>query len=128
VNTEKQLNTLFNKYNKDASKDAANFIHLHLQPLSDIHFNSLYASFDSRLAHKPTLYGLLAVAAFLLILAVHQLYQSYNSQCCKPCKRDWHTQNNGQFEKAAYPAIFRRNIFANNNGMYHIILFSAAAT
>lgn len=69
VNTEKQLNTLFNKYNKDASKDAANFIHLHLQPLNDIHFNSLYASFDSRLAHKPTLYGLLAIATFLLILA-----------------------------------------------------------
>jgi putative ABC transport system permease protein len=69
ANVEAQLNRLFIKYNKDANKDAANYIHLHLQPLNDVHFNSLYASFDGRIAHKPTLYGLLAVAAFLLILA-----------------------------------------------------------
>jgi predicted permease len=68
-NVQTQLNHLFVKYNKNANKDAANYIHLHLQPLSDVHFNSLYASFDSRIANKPTLYGLLAVAAFLLILA-----------------------------------------------------------
>lgn len=43
---------------------------IHLQPLSDIHFNLDYGVFDeSRQAHKPTLYGLLAVAAFLLLLA-----------------------------------------------------------
>lgn len=69
TNVQTQLNHLFVKYNKNANKDAANYIHLHLQPLNDIHFNSLYASFDGRIAHKPTLYGLLAVAAFLLILA-----------------------------------------------------------
>jgi putative ABC transport system permease protein len=41
-----------------------------LQPLSDIHFNLNYGVFDdSRQAHKPTLYYLLAVAAFLLLLA-----------------------------------------------------------
>ncbi|TMI93152.1 MAG: FtsX-like permease family protein [Bacteroidetes bacterium] len=39
-----------------------------LQPLNDIHFNSDFDAFDHRQAHKPTLYGLLAVAAFLLIL------------------------------------------------------------
>ena len=69
ANVQAQLNRLFVKYNKNANKDAANYIHLHLQPLNDVHFNSLYASFDGRIAHKPTLYGLLAVAAFLLILA-----------------------------------------------------------
>ena len=42
----------------------------HLQPLDDIHFNLQYGVFDeSRQAHKPTLYSLLAVAAFLLLLA-----------------------------------------------------------
>ncbi len=42
----------------------------HLQPLNDIHFNLDYGVFDeSRQAHKPTLYSLLAVAAFLLLLA-----------------------------------------------------------
>ena len=69
ASVQAQLNRLFVKYNKNANKDAANYIHLHLQPLNDVHFNSLYASFDGRIAHKPTLYGLLAVAAFLLILA-----------------------------------------------------------
>ena len=39
-----------------------------LQPLSDIHFNSSFDAFDHRQGHRPTLYGLLAVAAFLLIL------------------------------------------------------------
>ena len=39
-----------------------------MQPLSDIHFNNTYGTFGDRLAHKPTLYGLLAVAAFLLLL------------------------------------------------------------
>jgi len=41
-----------------------------LQPLADLHFNLDYGVFDnSRQAHKPTLYYLLAVAAFLLLLA-----------------------------------------------------------
>jgi putative ABC transport system permease protein len=39
-----------------------------LQPLSDIHFNADYGNFDQRTAHKPTLYGLIAVAIFLLLL------------------------------------------------------------
>jgi ABC-type antimicrobial peptide transport system permease subunit len=39
-----------------------------LQPFSDIHFNQDYDNFDQRLAHKPTLYGLLVVAAILLLL------------------------------------------------------------
>ena len=68
-NSEALLASLLNKYNKDANKDAANAMHFHLQPLNDIHFNSLYAGFDQRLAYKPTLYGLFAVAAFLLLLA-----------------------------------------------------------
>ena len=43
---------------------------VHLQPLADIHFNTDYGVFDeSRQAHKPTLYALLAVAGFLLLLA-----------------------------------------------------------
>ncbi|HVU95969.1 MAG TPA: FtsX-like permease family protein [Puia sp.] len=41
-----------------------------LQPLSNLHFNLERGVFDnSRQAHKPTLYYLLAVAAFLLLLA-----------------------------------------------------------
>ena len=69
ANTEALLAALLNKYNKDANKDAANTMRFHLQPLQDVHFDGLYAIFYQRLAHKPTLYGLLAVAAFLLLLA-----------------------------------------------------------
>lgn len=65
---ETQLKKLLNKYNKDANKDEANTMSFRLQPLSDVHFNSLYNGFGQRIAHKPTLYGLFAIAAFLLFL------------------------------------------------------------
>ncbi len=68
AHTESNLKTLLTKYNKKTNKDAANTMRFHLQPLSDVHFNSLYAGFGQRLAHLPTLYGLLAIAAFLLLL------------------------------------------------------------
>ena len=63
----KQLNNLFKK-NKEPDPDDHSTTSFTLQPLSDIHFNSKYGTFDKRIAHKPTLYGLLAVAAFLLLL------------------------------------------------------------
>jgi len=65
---EAQLQDVVKKYNKDANKDANNTFGFHLQPLGDIHFNNLYTGFGQRLAHMPTLYGLLAVAIFLLLL------------------------------------------------------------
>jgi len=55
-----------NKYNKDANKSASNSMTFRLQPLSEVHF--YYDSFGHRTAHKPTLYGLLAIAGFLLLL------------------------------------------------------------
>ena len=65
---ETQLKVLLAKYDKDANKDAANTLSFHLQPLNDVHFNHQYASVSGRTAHLPTLYGLLAIAAFLLLL------------------------------------------------------------
>ncbi|HVS97274.1 MAG TPA: ABC transporter permease [Puia sp.] len=66
-----QLNRLWKKYNPpDPSHHAGGTFYVELQPLSDLHFDTNYGVFDdSRQAHKPTLYGLLAVAAFLLLLA-----------------------------------------------------------
>ncbi len=66
--TEAQLKSLLKKYNKHANKDDKNTMAFRLQPLSDMHFNTDYAGFGQRTAHKPTLYGLLAIAAFLLLL------------------------------------------------------------
>jgi putative ABC transport system permease protein len=60
----KQLAIVRKKNEKNAYLSTDHF----LQPLDDIHFNSDFDAFDHRQAHKPTLYGLLAVAAFLLIL------------------------------------------------------------
>ncbi|MBL7742344.1 MAG: ABC transporter permease [Chitinophagaceae bacterium] len=61
---EKQLSSLRTKYAKDDYMKTVNL----LQPISDLHFAGEYDSFARREAHKPTLYGLLAVAAFLLLL------------------------------------------------------------
>lgn len=63
---EANINALLNKYNKDANKSASNSMIFRLQPLNEVHFN--YDSIGHRTAHKPTLYGLLAIAAFLLLL------------------------------------------------------------
>jgi putative ABC transport system permease protein len=40
-----------------------------LQPLRDLHFNGDFSDEYSRKAHLPTLYGLMAIAAFILIIA-----------------------------------------------------------
>lgn len=61
---EKQLVSLRDKYAKDDYMKTENL----LQPMEQLHFTSDYDSFGSRQAHKPTLYGLLAVALFLLLL------------------------------------------------------------
>ena len=62
-----QVEALFKKYDPDLGTKIISTYKL--QPLSDIHFNNNYPAFGKHLAHKPTLYGLLAVAAFLLLLA-----------------------------------------------------------
>jgi putative ABC transport system permease protein len=67
-NVQKQVTALYNKYRHREAEDHSTTSYA-LQPLADIHFNRDYDNFDQRLAHKPTLYGLLAVALFLLLLA-----------------------------------------------------------
>ena len=58
-----------------------------LQPLSDLHFNLDYGVFDSsRQAHKPTLYYLLAVATFLLLLAAINFINLTTAQASKRAK------------------------------------------
>ena len=68
VQVQKQIIGLYNKYHTKEPGDNSTTSYV-LQPFSDIHYNLDYGSFDGgRIAHKPTLYGLLAVAAFLLLL------------------------------------------------------------
>jgi len=65
---ETQLAGLLKKYNKNANKDNNNTMAFKLQPLNDMHFNADYTGFNQRVAHRPTMYGLLAIAIFLLLL------------------------------------------------------------
>jgi len=64
---EKQLTQLYVKNDQREPGDNGKSW-LSLQPLSDLHFNTDYGTYDGAPAHKPTLYGLLAVALFLLLL------------------------------------------------------------
>ena len=63
----KQLAALYKKYYTPESGDDSSTNHV-LQPLSDVHFNADYGNYGLPVANKPTLYSLLAVAAFLLLL------------------------------------------------------------
>ncbi|UOE50637.1 ABC transporter permease [Mucilaginibacter sp. SMC90] len=68
----KQINTIFNKSNPPGVgvKGVADKVDLALQPLDDIHFNPDYNIFNfSSPASKTTLYQLLAIGIFLLLLA-----------------------------------------------------------
>ena len=65
-----KLKAVYLAHNKPDPKDNNTTTFLP-QPLADLHFNTTYGAFDNGggYVHKPTLYGLLAVAAFLLVLA-----------------------------------------------------------
>ena len=68
ANITVQINKLFSKYNEPNSGDAETRS-FDLQQLRDIHFKSYYDSTSSGLADRSILNGLMAIAAFLLILA-----------------------------------------------------------
>jgi putative ABC transport system permease protein len=66
-NIESQFQSLKKKY--AANTDPNSVQNFRLQPFEDIHFSPIYQTFGDHQASKPILYGLLAVAAFLLLLA-----------------------------------------------------------
>ncbi len=49
--------------------DRGDTARLALQPLRDLHFDADYVDLYSRKAHLPTLYGLMGIAGFILLLA-----------------------------------------------------------
>ena len=78
----KQLAVVRKKNEKHAYLATDHF----LQPLNDIHFNSDFDAFDHHQGHRPTLYGLLAVAAFLLILGCINFINLTTAQASKRAK------------------------------------------
>ena len=65
---EKEMHSLYDKYRK-IDKDDHSTVSFSLQPLSDIHFNADFGGYTLPLANKSTLYSLMIVAVFLLLLA-----------------------------------------------------------
>ncbi|MFT3705379.1 MAG: ABC transporter permease [Agriterribacter sp.] len=81
-----QIESIF-KRNYKQSEQTAKIVTAHsLQPLSDLHFNADYYNFNKRLAHKPTLYALLAVAVFLLALGSINFINLSTAQASKRFK------------------------------------------
>jgi putative ABC transport system permease protein len=63
---ERQFPAILNKYLQLSKGDT---VTLALQPLRDLHFNAEYKDIYIRKAHLPTLYGLMGIAGFILLLA-----------------------------------------------------------
>jgi putative ABC transport system permease protein len=57
-----------------------------LQPLRDIHFNPEFETFGQPHAHKPTLYGLLLIALFLLLIACINFINLETAQAIRRAK------------------------------------------
>jgi putative ABC transport system permease protein len=81
---ERQLAELRTKYAGD--QHSHDITVQHLQPLMDIHFNGKYGNFNGRLAHKPTLYGLMLVAIFLLLLGCINFINLTTAQAAQRAK------------------------------------------
>jgi len=79
---DKLLPAFRKKHTKNAYLDTDNS----LQPLLDIHFNNDFDNFDQRQGHKPTMYGLLAVGAFLLLLGCINFINLTTAQSAKRAK------------------------------------------
>jgi putative ABC transport system permease protein len=63
---EKQFPAFFKRHNQLPDDEKGS---LSLQPLADIHFNGDYIDTYGRRAHKPTLFALVGIALFILVIA-----------------------------------------------------------
>jgi putative ABC transport system permease protein len=82
---EQQLAEVRNRHGKNEGKkdDTQHF----LQSLSDIHFNPQYGIFDNHSqAYKPAIYGLLAVAIFLLFIGCINFINLATAQAAQRAK------------------------------------------
>ena len=64
---EARLMPFTDKYFNDYKKEDQ--FRIHLQPLRDLHFDSVYGKGYGTSAHLPTLYELMGIAVFILVLA-----------------------------------------------------------
>jgi putative ABC transport system permease protein len=86
IQIQDQIASIFKKYYKPTQQTTNIKITHRLQPLSDLHFNADYDNFGQRLAHKPTLYGLSAIAVFILLLGCINFINLSTAQASKRAK------------------------------------------
>jgi len=88
ANIEKQLVIIREKYRGSKADEPKDGTQHFLQPLSDIHFNADYGTFDNnnRQASKPVLYGLLIVAFLLLALGCINFINLSTAQAAQRAK------------------------------------------
>lgn len=75
-----------------------------LQALSDLHFNPVYGNFNQRQADKPTLYALLIVALFLLLLGCINFINLSTAQATERAKEIGVRKSVGAFK---YQLVFQ---------------------
>ena len=85
ASVEARLAALYKKYSKPDPNNPGGW-HLSLLPLAEIHFNADYHTFGQRVASKSTLYGLLAIAGFLLLLAIINFINLSTAQATRRAK------------------------------------------
>jgi predicted permease len=82
---EAQLDALYRKYNIPDPKSKDGW-HIRLLALGDIHFSPLYHTFGHRVASRASLFGLLAIASFLLLLATINFVNLSTAQATRRAK------------------------------------------
>jgi putative ABC transport system permease protein len=84
---EAQSASIVNKQKEHLAGSTDRKYSIHLQPLQDIHFNSDYGGdFYSRQASLPTLYALMGIAGFILIIASINFVNLSTAQSIKRAK------------------------------------------
>ncbi|MCO5949998.1 ABC transporter permease [Mucilaginibacter flavidus] len=85
--TQAQVEKQFQQFVKAHIRvEAGSKVQMLLQPLSDIHFNNHYPDSYSRQAHLPTLYGLMAIAVFILLIAAINFINLSTAQSLRRAK------------------------------------------
>ncbi|TWI98674.1 ABC-type antimicrobial peptide transport system permease subunit [Mucilaginibacter frigoritolerans] len=86
-NVQKQLNAILKKSSQPHPELSGSTHGFRLQTMDDIHFNADYGVFDfSSTASKTTLYGLLVIAAFLLLLGCINFVNLTTAQAAQRAK------------------------------------------